>query len=485
MKANRLLTLILLFGVSTICNGQSFGIGTDIPDPSAVLEVAGNDRGILIPRISIADATSPAPVTSPATSLLVYNTNSSIANGKGEGYYYWTGSIWQPLLDYPIVKNGLSFISLSDGIKLGGTLTENTLVTLDDYDFTFDLDQNGELIISENGDTKFIVHNDGKVSIADTDAEGDFNVNGTSYFSDDITLRRNDVSSGDDLVKLTSQSNNGVIEIYENNDLNHKIHGRNESVFNETGLSTADFRVETENRTDAFVVDAGDDVVRVGNPANSSLTDNGNSVYDQFGIEQGKIDYVLHADNTETTGTTIGLGSKEYLVDGNSETLFSDVLSPTTHLTVDLGWSNAWRTVNAMSFAMTSDKRAKSNIKPIDYGLKEILNMRPVSYTLNQDPFKEVQLGLIAQETLPLVPEVVQTFEFKKITEGGEYVKQEMPLMRMTYIELIPVLIKAIQEQNTQIENEKAKFEALEREVKELKQMNQEILEKLDSLISE
>jgi hypothetical protein len=489
MNANRLFTLVFLLGFHTICNGQSFGIGTDTPDASSILDVSAANRGILIPRISIADGNDAAPVTAPAISLLVYNTNASIVNGKGTGYYYWEGTKWTPLLDYPSVKNGLSYSSIADGIKIGGDLTENTTIQLDDFNFTYNLDKTGNFFISESGNTKLRVHDNGSISFGNDNQEGDFNVNGTSYFSKDITLRRNNVNTGNDLVKLTNQGNDGAIEVFESDIVNHVIKGKGETVFNENGLNNADVRFESNNRENALLIDTKDDVVRLGNTAGSTLQDNGINIFDSFGALQANVDYVLHAYNEETTGTAIGLGSKEYLVDGNSETFFSDILSPTTNMVVDLGWSNNWDDIYADNFVNISDLRAKSNIKNINYGLKEILKMRPVSYTLNQDPFKETKLGLIAQETLRLVPEVVKTHEHKILTEGGAYEEIEMDLMRMTYIQLIPVLIKAIQEQQVQIVEIKQKNEAsienLQQQVNELKASNLELLEKLNRLIAE
>jgi len=50
----------------------------------------------LIPRIALTQTTSPSPVTSPAQSLLVYNT--ATINDVTPGYYYWDGSKWVRLL---------------------------------------------------------------------------------------------------------------------------------------------------------------------------------------------------------------------------------------------------------------------------------------------------------------------------------------------------------------------------------------------------
>ena len=89
--------------------------------------------------------------------------------------------------------------------------------------------------------------------------------------------------------------------------------------------------------------------------------------------------------------------------------------------------------------------------------------MRPVSYILKKDPFKDRKLGLIAQEALVLVPEAVKTHDHQVLDESNpeEFTKIELERMGMTYQQLIPVLIKATQEQQEQIEVLKAEIKAL------------------------
>ena len=58
------------------------------PDASAILDVQSTSQGMLIPRVDITDLATAAPVSSPATSLMVYNTNTS----TGPGFFYWDGS---------------------------------------------------------------------------------------------------------------------------------------------------------------------------------------------------------------------------------------------------------------------------------------------------------------------------------------------------------------------------------------------------------
>lgn len=110
------------------------GGGTD-PDGSAMLDVQASDKGVLVPRVDIADLATAAPVTAPADGLLVYNTNL----GTGEGYYYWTGSMWvrlmsgntPPLLTetdptWTGTANTTGAISRTGTVTIGNRLTLNS-----------------------------------------------------------------------------------------------------------------------------------------------------------------------------------------------------------------------------------------------------------------------------------------------------------------------------------------------------------------------
>jgi hypothetical protein len=71
------------------------------PHPSARLHISDNARGLLIPNVALTATNVAAPVTSPATSLLVYNTNTAGtgATAVTPGFYYWDGSQWVRLAD--------------------------------------------------------------------------------------------------------------------------------------------------------------------------------------------------------------------------------------------------------------------------------------------------------------------------------------------------------------------------------------------------
>jgi len=55
------------------------------------LDVTSSDKGMLVPRVVLSSRNSASPVSSPANSLLVYNTatSGSAPNNVVPGYYYW------------------------------------------------------------------------------------------------------------------------------------------------------------------------------------------------------------------------------------------------------------------------------------------------------------------------------------------------------------------------------------------------------------
>ena len=76
--------------------GQNIGINATgtTPNASAMLDVSSSNSGLLLPRVALQDTSDVTTIVSPATSLLVYNTNASMAGGS-IGFYYYSGIKWQ------------------------------------------------------------------------------------------------------------------------------------------------------------------------------------------------------------------------------------------------------------------------------------------------------------------------------------------------------------------------------------------------------
>ncbi len=93
MKSLLFTIALSLFGFIQLQAQNGVAISTSssaTPNASAILDVQSTTQGMLIPRLDIADLSNAAPVTSPSTSLMVYNTNPT----TGPGFFYWDGSAW-------------------------------------------------------------------------------------------------------------------------------------------------------------------------------------------------------------------------------------------------------------------------------------------------------------------------------------------------------------------------------------------------------
>ncbi len=120
--------------------------------------------------------------------------------------------------------------------------------------------------------------------------------------------------------------------------------------------------------------------------------------------------------------------------------------------------SHRWTAVFAVNGTIqTSDARLKQQVTDLGYGLREVLRLRPVSFLWKGRANGRRQLGLIAQEVEPLIPEVI-------MRDGNPAVP-----LGMSYTSLVPVLVKAIKEQQTQIKTQEA---AIERQQEQLKQQH-------------
>ena len=93
--------LFILFLALSMSISAQVAINTDgsLPDNSAILDVKSTSQGFLPPRIALSAANNAAPVISPASGLLVYNTSysGSLPNNVMPGYYYWNSMRWVPV----------------------------------------------------------------------------------------------------------------------------------------------------------------------------------------------------------------------------------------------------------------------------------------------------------------------------------------------------------------------------------------------------
>jgi hypothetical protein len=87
-------------------NGGNIGIGTSTPNSSATVEINSNNKGLLIPRMNMAQKNA---ITTPATGLLIFQTDGT------NGFYYYNGTNWILLSSSTGGSNPQTLIYTADG----------------------------------------------------------------------------------------------------------------------------------------------------------------------------------------------------------------------------------------------------------------------------------------------------------------------------------------------------------------------------------
>jgi hypothetical protein len=121
-------------------------------------------------------------------------------------------------------------------------------------------------------------------------------------------------------------------------------------------------------------------------------------------------------------------------------------------------------------YATVSDRRLKKDITALDNGtLNKVMQLNPVSYLMKDQTDTNRNLGLISQEVQELFPSLTH------------YVK-ELDLLTLSYTELIPILIKALQEQQSIIDEQNKKIERLSADNSSLKNTVNNLISRVEKI---
>lgn len=189
---------------------------------------------------------------------------------------------------------------------------------------------------------------------------------------------------------------------------------------------------------------SGDNNVAVGS---FSLTNN--TGYGNTAVGRGTLNNNINGNYNTVIGFDADVGSSSL----TNATAIGYQAQATTDNVIQLGNADVTYLYTTGSLAMSSDRRLKEDIVRTPYGLEEVLKLNPVSYQFISNGLG--QLGFIAQEVQKLVPEVVVGTE-------GDIEKGE--ILRISYSNLIPVLTKAIQQQQEMIDQLLKRIDALEKD---------------------
>jgi hypothetical protein len=156
-------------------------------------------------------------------------------------------------------------------------------------------------------------------------------------------------------------------------------------------------------------------------------------------LDNGTVKVLIAANNSR--------GGDTYFNGGGNFAINTDTASYKLHVN---GTAYATGAAGALS-----DLRHKKNVLSTLKGINELMRLNPVEFEWNEDKITDsgmsgVHLGFIAQEIMEILPNSVLIQPNSENTLG------------LKYNEFIPLLVKAIQEQQVQIESLKSKIESLE-----------------------
>lgn len=340
------LTSVKLNAQNTFPATGSAGIGTTAPNVSSILEIKSTTKGVLVPRMT---KTQRDAIATPATGLLIYQTNSQ------PGFYYYSGTAWTALGAAPGANKNLS--------NLAATSVNMSVVP--GADNSIDLGSK--------------------------------------------TKRWNETYSG--------------YVIANNPDTSRAIITATNS-FNGSGDGIAIEAIADTNFLNTFGIGVSASGGFIGGFGGGYIGQYG---FGNFGVVGEAVDTIA-----DWAGYFIG-----------------DVV--------------------ANNFFIFSDRKLKQNIAPLSNGLDKLMQLNPSTYNYNTSAYSTMHLptgkhyGLIADEVEKVFPEFVKESNSAVRYDAKTGRKSEsITFKSVDYVELIPVLISSIQEQQSMITEKDATIAELQ-----------------------
>ena len=174
-----------------------------------------------------------------------------------------------------------------------------------------------------------------------------------------------------------------------------------------------------------------------------------------------RIDFYTASNNTTTGGT-----ERMRIISSGQVGINATPASGNTFRVINIGSDNACQFGNASSgvylpyasptaWSSYSDSRLKDVIGNYENALEHILQLNPIKYTWKSDTNKKVNIGLLAQNVLEVVPEIVDENTLPNDEED------QTKYLSLRYTDLIPVLIGSIQELKVIVDAQAVEIAAL------------------------
>lgn len=508
----------LVFFFIILCGNAQVGINTTTPN--AQLDVVSTEYGVLIPRVSLTATNLANPILNPETldnslinSTLVYNTNttSTGSNDVTPGFYYWETNQW-----IRINSGGRENIYITDGslpedrvvsqgtntLELSGTAGRNALILrrTDNssttglafrnsgsfYESTIYMgDQaNSGLIFATGGNdddvnavtTTMVLNNDNSLTLSGYGGTNFNNNNPTKLLGVDSNgnVIQSDVRQDWSLTgNGGTNENNNFLGTTNSRDLRIRTNNTLRATFQSNGQVSINANNNPDS-DDLFFVQASS----VFEDAITAYSTNGISVHgydDDNGIGVlGRSTNEIGVNGRHISNNNLGYGVYGETNSFNGFGVYGrEPGSGSTngfavYALGDLGFSG-----NAYN---VSDRKLKHSVKELDNALSIIKQLQAKEYYYDTEKFENLNLshkkqyGFIAQEVKEILPEITA---IKHLPNHDEYKKGKQDdtieeVLMMDYTKLIPILTKAMQEQQETIESQEERIAKLEQQVQQL-----------------
>ncbi len=464
MKSFLFITFLSLFGIA---NAQ-VGIGTTTP--LGALDVTSTNNGFLVPRVSLTVGVNNAsPLTSPTTSEIIYNSNNLVAP---RGFYFWNGTTWIPFLTGSLTGwSTTGNTGIVDGTNFIGTTTDANIP------FRRNNLHAGRIAASS---TSFGLNALTSGATTNCTAIGN-NALAVNTGSNNVAVGQNALAANNTPSDNTALGYNAL----SINTFNAGGGNRNTAVGSGAlaalnggvGNTAVGYNALNASATVSLyntAVGAG----ALSGINNAAARDNvavGYNAMTQSGVITNSVaigsNALFSASNNSTRNTAIGFSAGSNITSGTDNIVIganAQVPSATGTNQVQMGGTTITYAGIQVGWTVTSDQKWKNNINDSSLGLDFLNTLRPVSYIRNNDEKQRIEYGFIAQE-------LDAAFKSAGVLNNGVISKDDNGMLGVRYNDFISITVKAIQEQQLQIE-------ALQKKNEELMKMNEMIVKRLEAL---
>ena len=480
MKKTNILSLLLLLATNLFSQSniqQPLSINSDgtAPHASALLDLGSTDKGLLLPRMSTAQRTA---ISSPASGLLVYDNSTS------DIWFYRFN--WLNLSRPSLIANA----DYSTRVE--------TETNTDNIEFYLNSQQAMSMVKSQAGVNAYLSFDNGKSNTllgtyaGDLSTTGERNsVLGYHCLSENTTGSRNVAAGWNTMRNNTSGNSNVAIGYYALffNSIRSNLVAVGDSALFLNSSGSANVAIGSKalaNNSSGSNNAAGGYLASFNNTSGDN-----NTAFGHRALQNNTT-----GDNNSAFGRSAYFGSTN-LNNTSCIGYLSGGISNVSNR-IEIGNTSVSFIGGQVNWGTYSDARIKTQVQENVPGLDFITKLRPVTYHLDihkqndmcfrgkkdieewkgmYDIEQKQMTGFIAQEVETAAQAV--GYDFSGVEKGAD----EVGLYSVKYAEFVVPLVKAVQEQQKEIEKSKIHISKLEignLEIEKLKAENAALKAKLE-----